>query len=236
MTRRDVLGVLVGLSVSVGTAACGLLGLPRVTVVRDGVTHVVRPGQTLYRIAKTYGVDMEYLAGVNGIADPDRIQVGDRIFIPGARRVRRVKVYRPEQSAALAGKLPAEPHTGPPPRFTWPVRGKVVSRFGLVNGFKNNGVAIAAEAGTPVRAAAEGKVVYSGAELRDYGNLVIIGHPSGYATVYAHNRINRVRQSEQVAQGQVIAEVGQTGIVESPVLYFEIRSGAVARDPIPLLP
>jgi murein DD-endopeptidase MepM/ murein hydrolase activator NlpD len=78
-------------------------------------------------------------------------------------------------------------------------------------------------------------VVYSGADLRDYGNLIIVDHQGGFATVYAHNRINLVTMGERVKKGEVIAEVGMTGIAETPYLHFEIRRGGKARNPLPFL-
>ena len=200
-----------------------------------GVYHQVRPGQTLYRIARTYGVTVNELRRVNRIANPAKIQAGDQLFIPGARKVLYVPIYKPEETADLERRLPTENRGAARLRFTWPVKGKIVTHFGVQNGFKNNGVAIAAPEGSPIRAAEGGKVVYSGAELRDYGNLIIIDHRGGFATVYAHNRVNLVGRGEKVAKGQVIAEVGMTGIAETPYLHFEIRRGTKAKDPLAFL-
>ncbi|MFQ5848788.1 MAG: peptidoglycan DD-metalloendopeptidase family protein [Candidatus Methylomirabilales bacterium] len=200
-----------------------------------GVYHRVRPGQSLYRIAKTYRVDMRKLMRVNRIADPGKIRAGDRLFVPGARRVLYVPVYRPEETALLERKLPARATGVSHLRFLWPVRGKIVARFGIEDGFKNNGVAIAAKRGTPIRAAEKGKIIYSGSDLRDYGNLIIVDHQGGFATVYAHNRVNLVRRGERVRRGQVIAEVGMTGVAEIPYVHFEIRRGGKARDPLTFL-
>jgi murein DD-endopeptidase MepM/ murein hydrolase activator NlpD len=167
------------------------------------------------------------LSRVNRISDPSNIRAGDRLYIPGARRVKKVPVYRPEQTAVLERK------------------GKILTQFGIQDGFKNNGVGIAASEGTPIRTAEAGRVVYSGADLRDYGNLIIVDHQGGFATVYAHNRINLVTMGEMVKKGEVmgemvkkgevIAEVGMTGIAETPYLHFEIRRGGKARNPLPFL-
>jgi len=200
-----------------------------------GIYHIVRPGQSLYRIAKTYGVETQELSRVNGIKDPNRVRAGQRLFIPGARRVLEVPVYRPEETADLERRLPTEQGEPVSLNFTWPVKGEIITRFGIQDGFRNNGVAIAAPEGTPIRAAEAGRVIYSGAELRDYGNLIIIDHRGGFATVYAHNRVNLVRQGEQVAKGQAIAEVGMSGIAESPYLHFEIRKRGRAQDPLAFL-
>ncbi len=119
--------------------------------------------------------------------------------------------------------------------FTWPVRGKITARFDSRHDSLNDGIDIAAPSGTPVRATLPGQVIYSD-KLRGYGNLIIVRHRSGYASVYAHNRKNLVRQGQKVTQRQVIAEVGATGRVTTPHLHFEIRRNNVARDPLSYLP
>lgn len=200
-----------------------------------GVYHRVRPGQSLYRIAKTYGVGVRELRRVNRIADPANIRAGDRLFIPGARRVLDVPIYRVEDTVVLEEKLPTRATGIPDLHFTWPVKGQIITHFGIEDGFKNNGVAIAAPHGTPIRAAEKGKVLYSGADLRDYGNLIILDHQGGFATVYAHNRVNLVSAGERVSKGQVIAQVGMTGIAETPYVHFEIRRGGKAKDPLAFL-
>jgi murein DD-endopeptidase MepM/ murein hydrolase activator NlpD len=200
-----------------------------------GVYHQVRPDQTLFRIAKTYGVDVRELSRVNRIADPADIQAGDRLFIPGARRVLEVPSYRSEETAMLERQLPARGTAAARLQFTWPVKGRIVARFGGKNELKNNGIAIAAPQGTLIRAAEQGKVIYSGAELRDYGNLIVIDHEGGFATVYAHNQVNLVKRGQRVGRGQVIAKVGMSGIAESPYVHFEIRQNAKAKDPLAFL-
>lgn len=200
-----------------------------------GVYHQVRPGQTLFRIAKTYGIEVEELSRVNRIADPADIEVGDRLFIPGARRVLEVPSYRTEETAMLERKLPARGTGALRPQFTWPVKGKIIAGFGGKNEVRNNGIAIAAPHGTPIRAAEQGKVLYSGADLRDYGNVIVIDHEGGFATVYAHNQVNLVKGGERVSKGQVIAKVGMTGIAETPYVHFEIRQDTKAKDPLAFL-
>ena len=119
--------------------------------------------------------------------------------------------------------------------FTWPVRGKITARFDPRHDSLNDGIDISAPSGTPVRATLAGQVIYSD-KLRGYGNLIILRHRGGYASVYAHNRRNLVRQGQKVTRRQVIAEVGATGRVTTPHLHFEIRRNNVARDPLSYLP
>ncbi|MBL9098345.1 MAG: LysM peptidoglycan-binding domain-containing M23 family metallopeptidase [Alphaproteobacteria bacterium] len=117
-------------------------------------------------------------------------------------------------------------------KFIWPVDGKVISRFGRRNtGVHNDGINIAADPGSPVKAADAGVVVYGGNELTAYGNLLLIRHSSGYVTAYAHNRRLLVKRGDAVKQGQTIALVGSTGDVDRPQLHFEIRKGDRAVDP-----
>jgi murein DD-endopeptidase MepM/ murein hydrolase activator NlpD len=113
--------------------------------------------------------------------------------------------------------------------------GLVSSGFGIRDGVKHDGIDIASPAGTPVRAAAGGSVIYSG-KLRGYGNVVIIKHDEHYVTVYAHNRANLVTEGSSVSEGQVIAEIGTSGHTTGPNLHFEVRRDNVAYDPLEYLP
>jgi murein DD-endopeptidase MepM/ murein hydrolase activator NlpD len=118
----------------------------------------------------------------------------------------------------------------------WPVRGPVIARFGSSgSGQRNDGINIAADENTPVRAAEEGEVIYAGNELRSYGNLLLIRHSRGYVTAYAHNGELLVAKSDKVQRGQKIAKVGATGGVAKPQLHFEIRRGGKPVDPAPYL-
>jgi murein DD-endopeptidase MepM/ murein hydrolase activator NlpD len=121
-------------------------------------------------------------------------------------------------------------------RFSWPVSGEVISSFGtLGRGERNDGINIAAPAGTPIRAAAGGKVTYTGNELKGYGNLVLIQHDDGYVTAYAHAQSISVNRGDRVAKGQVIGFAGATGDVDRPQLHFEIRKGVQPINPRLLL-
>lgn len=117
-------------------------------------------------------------------------------------------------------------------KFIWPIEGKIISPFGRRNsGVHNDGINIAADPGTPVKAADSGVVVYGGNELVAYGNLLLVRHSSGYVTAYAHNKKLLVKRGDSVRQGQTIALVGSTGDVDRPQLHFEIRKGDRAIDP-----
>ena len=114
------------------------------------------------------------------------------------------------------------------PEFRWPARGRIIQ--GFANG-GNDGINIAVPEGTQVKAAEAGVVAYAGSELKGYGNLVLIRHPNGFVTAYAHNGDITVKRGDQVTRGQTIAKSGQTGNVASPQLHFELRKGSTPVDP-----
>lgn len=117
-------------------------------------------------------------------------------------------------------------------RFSWPVRGKILSNYGAKsNGLFNDGINISASRGTAVRAAENGVVAYAGNEIKGMGNLVIVQHADGWMTVYAHMDSMIVRRGARVKVGDKIGTVGQTGKVDSPQLHFEIRKGTKAYNP-----
>ena len=200
-----------------------------------GVYHTVKRHQTLWRICKTYEVDLNEVARANHIRDPSRIRVGQRIFIPGAKRVLKVDIYiddiggrrgRPEDSKKIAWAKGL---------FIWPVRGKVTQEFGMRGAMKHDGIDISARLGTPIRASNSGKVLYSGNEIKGFGNIIIIKHGQGFITVYAHNETNYVAEGEKVGRGQIIGKVGNTGRSSGPHLHFEIRRNNRPFDPRLLL-
>ena len=136
-------------------------------------------------------------------------------------------------SPKSAGKNEA---TGSIPSFRWPVRGRIVTGFGpKTNGQQNDGINLSVPEGTPVKAAEDGVVAYAGNELKGYGNLVLVRHPSGYVTAYAHASELMVKRGDPIKRGQVIAKSGQTGNVGSPQLHFEIRKGAAPVNPMQYL-
>jgi murein DD-endopeptidase MepM/ murein hydrolase activator NlpD len=122
------------------------------------------------------------------------------------------------------------------PSFRWPVTGHVIEAFGArSNGTSNDGINLAVPEGTPIRAAEDGVVAYSGNELKGYGNLVLIRHADNYVSAYANASELLVKRGDSVRRGQVIARSGQTGNVTSPQLHFEIRKGSTPVDPRKLL-
>lgn len=155
-----------------------------------------------------------------------------------------VEATKPAPVPAVQAAKPAEAAAADPAEttasvggeaFRWPAKGRVIAGFGGKPGAGNDGINIALPEGTPVKAAESGTVAYAGNELKGYGNLVLIRHPNGYVSAYAHNGELKVKRGEQVARGQTIATSGQTGNVSSPQLHFELRKGSTPVDPMPYL-
>lgn len=213
-------------------SACSFFTRPheRLSSEKKGVYHVVERGQTLYRIAKTYNVDINEIAQINDIRDPSQIKVGYRLFIPGATKILKVEPYKP---GTVEPKVVLKFEKG---IFVWPLKGEVISYFGMRNGKNHDGIDIQASSGTAVKAAADGKVLFSSSPLRGYGNVVILEHGEGYTTVYAHNEANLVKEGDFVKKNDAIARVGSSGNATVPHLHFEIRYKTVPKNPIFYLP
>jgi len=215
-----------------------------------GVVHVVARGETLWRIARTYGVEPAALMERNGISDPRAVAVGTELFVPGAERVLEVPAAEVATSTSTSTPTPTSTSTSTStstptststrstasrPRLVWPLKGVLYGRYGLRSGQRHDGIDIAAPEGTPVGAAADGKVIFAGKQA-GYGALVVLRHDGGLVTLYAHNARVLVKQGQHVREGQPIATVGQTGKTTGPHLHFEVREGTRPRDPLRFLP
>ncbi|MCP4394149.1 MAG: LysM peptidoglycan-binding domain-containing protein [Alphaproteobacteria bacterium] len=118
-------------------------------------------------------------------------------------------------------------------KFAWPVKGMVISKYGLVaKGQHNDGVNIKVKEGSSVKAAENGVVAYAGNEIKGFGNLLLIKHSGGWMTAYAHNSRLVVKRGEKVKRGQVVAKAGSTGNVKTSQVHFEVRAGKKAVDPL----
>jgi murein DD-endopeptidase MepM/ murein hydrolase activator NlpD len=121
-------------------------------------------------------------------------------------------------------------------RFRWPVRGRVIAKFNQSASPPNEGIDLAVPLGTEVHVAEDGTVAYAGDELPGYGNIVLVRHPGGWVTAYAHNDQILVSRGATVKRGDVIAKAGKTGRVDQPMLHFELRKGGTEPvDPLPYL-
>lgn len=204
--------------------------LPRVPM--RGVWHIIAEGETLWELSRRYNVPLQDLAEINDLPDPDRVAAGMELFIPGRTlRLATRSPPRPSSRTSPGRKGLRRPEL-PRGTFIWPIEhGRLSSRFGRRWGRHHEGIDIAAPAGTPIRAAADGNVIYSGRQ-RGYGNLVLLEHKEPYVTVYAHNQVNLVRKGQKVHQAETIARVGSTGRSTGPHLHFEIRDRGKPRNPL----
>jgi murein DD-endopeptidase MepM/ murein hydrolase activator NlpD len=230
--------------------------------------HVVTAGETLSKVSRLYGKPVAEVAKANNLPVTAKINVGDRLVIPGVRSSAAKPAASVKAPTVAQAKAPstllapketdtapsasvftpvAEPQqakdavksaegTGSLPKFRWPANGRVIAGHGPTpNGQQNDGINIALPENTSVKAAEDGVVAYAGNELKGYGNLILVRHPNGYVTAYAHLKELSVKRGDQVKRGQVIARSGQTGNVNTPQLHFEIRKGATPLDPMKFL-
>ena len=209
--------------------------------------YTVKPGDTLFRIALDNGQNWRDIQSWNSLTNPNAIEVGQVLRVqppapvaPPAPVVASTPVSpagvvsRPlSDTAPAAAPIPAPAPAGADElQFIWPAQGTVVSSFDEAT---NKGVSIAGKIGEPVVAAADGRVVYAGAGLRGYGNLIILKHNNTYLTAYAHNQALLVREDQAVRQGQKIAEMGSSD-TDRVKLHFEVRRLGKPVDPIGYLP
>lgn len=224
------LSVLVALRAGLLVVLSGCLtadngSAPAASSLARARTHQVTSGETVYHIAHEYGVTTNQLMAANRLTRAQDLYVGEILLIPG-----------PQMTAASAMGVPDVWFIPRADRqFAWPATGVVSSPFGIRHGVMHDGIDISAPAGTPVRAADDGRVIFSG-RLHGYGNVVIIQHSAGYLTVYGHNQRNLVSEGEHVTSGREIAELGSTGRASGPNLHFEVRYNNHPQNPLAYLP
>lgn len=219
---------------------------------RGSGTYTVKEGDTLYSIAFRHGLDYRELAEWNEIGSGFLIYPGDELTLgpAGARRTGsgtaasggassggRSERASTEPRASSATGRESRPGGVPQRRsdlsWVWPLEGELLSRFG--DGAMGRGIQIGAAEGTPVKAAAPGRVVYTGSGLIGYGKLIIIKHDDVFLSAYGHNQEILVDEGDEVKAGDRIARVG-LGRGNRSMLHFEIRSEGNAVDPVPFLP
>jgi lipoprotein NlpD len=227
---------VLALAALVTTAGCQVFRnrAPMHAETVPGRWYVVGPGESLETIARRADVPMADLVEINGLADASDARPGRLIFLLGTLggfQTSRDGLRQAEPAYAHAIVL-ATP-------LRWPLAGgriTVGSPFGTREGRPHEGIDLPAPVGTPVFAAADGRVVYAGNGVRGYGNLVVVKHTGDLLTVYAHNSVLLVAQGQPVRAGDRIALVGQSGHATGPHLHFEVRAGQVPRNPIGFLP
>lgn len=214
--------------------------------------YTVKPGDTMIRIGLENGQNWRDIVHWNKLENPNIIEVGQVLRVVPPTGDNPLVVTRPVSSGALvpapvpapvqaASSVRPEPAQPPSPpaangdenvAWIWPAQGMLVAGFDEA---KNKGLDIAGKAGDPVMASADGRVVYAGAGLRGYGNLVILKHNNTFLTAYAHNQTLFVKEDQTVRKGQKIAEMGNSD-AERVKLHFEIRRQGKPVDPAKYLP
>ncbi len=212
--------------------------------------YTVKPGDTLIRIGLDTGQNFRDIVRWNNLENPNLIEVGQVLRVVPPTRDTAVAVTRPVTSGTVgtttaaapirsASAAPAPASNDQPATSTeddiawiWPAQGKLIAGFDEV---KNKGFDIDGKAGDPIIAAGDGRVVYAGAGLRGYGNLIILKHNNTFLTAYAHNQTLLVKEDQSVKKGQKIAEMGSSD-ADRVKLHFEIRRQGKPVDPAKYLP
>lgn len=197
-------------------------------------THIVKYGENISIIASKYGISSNDITSINNLERPYIIRPGQILILPynivvpdddkvsSGEETVRGRADNNETKAMSNAKM----------KFVYPVNGAVISEYGAIkNGVKNDGINIKAAQGTPVKAAADGKIVYVGNALKGYGNLIVIKHDNEWLSAYAHNDEVYVTKNQIVKAGEVISTVGLSGDVETSQLYFSLRQGRKIVDP-----
>lgn len=219
-----------------GSASPSASAPVRVSQPKYGATQVVKKGDTVYRIATTNGITALDLALWNNIPPPYLIHPGQRLRLyPGGSVATIPPARTPVKQAATR---PSPPPSVVAPvaslAWRWPVEGALLTTYQAGNPTRQ-GIDIAGNAGDPVRAAADGTVVYSGSGLVGYGELIIVKHNDQWLSAYGHNRKRLVSEGATVKSGQQIGEMGSTGAARN-MLHFEIRLNGKPVDPQLYLP
>jgi lipoprotein NlpD len=194
----------------------------------DQLLRVAPPGTTP-SIATTPGVSSAPLGGSPAVNAAPLGPANNGVTPPVQTATNPTLNSTPTPTPAPAA--PAAPASGGPISFAWPLRGPILHNFDS----QDRGLDIGGAAGDPVRASAEGRVVYAGNGLRGYGNLIIIKHDATFLTAYAHNRALLVKEGDVVTKGQKIAEMGNTD-ADKVMLHFEVRKQGKPVDPLQYLP
>ncbi len=241
-----------------GQAAAAVKPLPGIENAGKPGYYTVKPGDTMIRIGLDNGQNWRDIVRWNALANPNQIEVGQvlRVVPPdgatpvaaqGAVVTRPVPAQGAAASPQRPASAPAQAGAGPAPAvvaaapaaaaeeeipWIWPAPGSVLAGFDEA---KNKGLDIGGAAGSPIMAAADGRVVYVGAGLRGYGNLIILKHNNTYLTAYAHNQTLLVKEDQTVRKGQKIAEMGNSD-ADRVKLHFEVRRQGKPVDPAKYLP
>jgi lipoprotein NlpD len=212
-----------------------------------GSNYTVQAGDTLYSISFRAGLNYRDVAVWNNIDESYRIQSGQKLRLTAPTQVLNTTVVKsslaplPNVKPTLVKPAPVVGSTVKPVvvatttiAWQWPAKGEIISAF-IVDDKTNQGINIAGKSGQKILAAADGVVVYSGAGLIGYGELLIVKHNNEWISAYAHNSKRLVAEGVKVKAGQHIADMGRTGAVRD-MLHFEIRRNGKPVDPMLYLP
>lgn len=226
---------------------------------QDGIFYVMKKGEDIEAVSKRYGVSMNKIRQVNVTQNIDALRAGDEIFLPDAKpesviehkdvnlaEVKKSYQAKPAKTAPKTAAKVDKPKNGEVAvrrakgGFRWPVMGRINSPFGWrqhpITRRKDfhTGIDIKADRNDPIKAAGSGKIVYSG-WMGGYGKVLVIEHPNGQSTLYAHCSTLSVGKGASVSSGQIVARVGTTGRSTGPHLHFEVRNGNSPVNPIKYL-
>ena len=189
--------------------------IPVLTGGTGGVHHRVEVGQTLWRISKLYGVDIDDIIRLNNISEGTPIEIGQVLLIPSRLKPQEIIVKSSGDD------------------FIWPVRGRVLAYFGSTyRNLVNKGINIQASAGTDILATRGGRVVFYAGNFGNYGKTIIIDHGDGLRSVYSRIAEIFVQPGQTVQRGALVGRVGNSLRDKNNYLHFEIRKGALAQNPL----
>lgn len=199
----------------------------RLWIPLEPTTNItVAKGDTLWGLAKKHNTTVDQLIALNGLSSPDKLKIGQVLKLP----IDGVEV--PESSVAVAAsKTVQSVASRGSSEFSWPLKGIITSAYGKRKSGNHHGLDIAAEKGTLISAAAPGEVIFAGWRSNIYGYCVIIEHSNNIKTVYAHASKVLVEKGQQVAAGDSLAKVGNTGNTTGHHLHFEIHIDGKTVDP-----
>lgn len=229
---------------------------------QEGIFYVMKKGESIEAVSRRYGVSMSKIRQVNADKNVASLKTGDEIFLPGARpeglvekhdniKVADIKKPAPKPTKTAAKTQPKSEKAEKPSGheiavrkakggFRWPIMGRINSPFGWrqhpITRRKDfhTGIDIKANRNDPIKAAGSGKVLYSG-WMGGYGKVLVIEHPNGQSTLYAHCSTLLAGKGASVTSGQLVAKIGTTGRSTGPHLHFEVRNGNSPVNPIKYL-
>lgn len=211
--------------------------VPKPPLKKDGIYHKVQKGETLWRIAKAYGVDIDGVISSNQIPNAGAIEVNQLILIPGAKHVIDIPPAPTPSASATPSTTPSTTSKIEDlnkDEFVWPIKGRLASYFSDRKGDAvNKGIDIEVSSSDNIRAAREGKVILSD-YVGSWGYTVMVDHQDGFISVYSQLDQNEARLGDRVSKGDVLGQMIVNG--SRKLFHFQIRRGQTAVNPLYYLP